>query len=94
MNAAGADQEVLGAYDEEAELSRRKAEFLEVESDQEGEKPCVADGDLDDGVTSEASGVGVLANRYSYAHGGEDGDNVGWGGVVGKGMGESGLRGR
>lgn len=38
------------------------------------EKPHVADGGLDNGVTSETSGVGVLANRYSYAHGGEDGD--------------------
>ena len=68
MNAAGADQEVLGACDEEAELSRREAEFLEAESDQEGEKPHVTDGDLDDGATSEASGVVVLANRYIATH--------------------------
>ena len=60
MNAAGASQEALGAYDEEAELSRREAEFLEVQSDQEWERPRVADGGLDDGVTSETSGVGAM----------------------------------
>ena len=50
MKAASANQEALGAYDEEAELSRREAEFFEVQSDQEWKKPRAADGGLDDGA--------------------------------------------